>query len=107
MLWSVAVDSNQVASSMGTHTTVAVHYHLGETIWVPRPIQRPRPKILIGGVGERKTLSPLQVDPVAAGPSFGPKIRLRITDDRGPGIREWAGSRKPGACRRIISKHRP
>lgn len=32
------------------------HYQLAETICVPRPIQQPRPPILIGGVGERKTL---------------------------------------------------
>jgi F420-dependent oxidoreductase-like protein len=32
------------------------HYQLAETICEPRPIQRPRPKILIGGGGERKTL---------------------------------------------------
>ena len=32
------------------------HYHLAETICHPRPIQEPRPKILIGGGGERKTL---------------------------------------------------
>ncbi|HVC41714.1 MAG TPA: LLM class F420-dependent oxidoreductase [Candidatus Saccharimonadales bacterium] len=32
------------------------HYHLAETICHPRPIQSPRPKILIGGGGERKTL---------------------------------------------------
>jgi F420-dependent oxidoreductase-like protein len=32
------------------------HYHLAETICSPRPIQQPRPKILIGGGGERKTL---------------------------------------------------
>jgi F420-dependent oxidoreductase-like protein len=32
------------------------HYQLAETICEPRPIQRPRPKILIGGSGERKTL---------------------------------------------------
>ena len=32
------------------------HYHLAETICVPRPIQQPRPKIYIGGGGERKTL---------------------------------------------------
>ena len=32
------------------------HYHLAETICVPAPIQQPRPRILIGGGGERKTL---------------------------------------------------
>ena len=32
------------------------HYHLAETICHPRPIQSPRPKILIGGGGERRTL---------------------------------------------------
>lgn len=32
------------------------HYQLAETICSPRPIQSPRPSILIGGGGERKTL---------------------------------------------------
>lgn len=32
------------------------HYQLAETICSPRPIQLPAPKILIGGMGERKTL---------------------------------------------------
>ncbi|MFZ0919241.1 MAG: LLM class F420-dependent oxidoreductase [Candidatus Dormiibacterota bacterium] len=32
------------------------HYHLAETICHPKPVQQPRPKILIGGGGERKTL---------------------------------------------------
>jgi F420-dependent oxidoreductase-like protein len=32
------------------------HYQLAETICSPRPIQRPAPKILVGGSGERKTL---------------------------------------------------
>ncbi len=32
------------------------HYRLAETICMPRPIQRPSPRILVGGSGERKTL---------------------------------------------------
>jgi F420-dependent oxidoreductase-like protein len=32
------------------------HYRLAETICTPRPLQRPRVPILIGGSGERKTL---------------------------------------------------
>src|SRR6202043_386764 len=32
------------------------HYHLAETLCHPKPVQQPRPKILIGGGGERKTL---------------------------------------------------
>ena len=32
------------------------HYQLAETLCVPQPLTRPRPPILIGGGGERKTL---------------------------------------------------
>jgi F420-dependent oxidoreductase-like protein len=32
------------------------HYQLAETVCVPPPVQRPRPTILIGGSGEKKTL---------------------------------------------------
>jgi alkanesulfonate monooxygenase SsuD/methylene tetrahydromethanopterin reductase-like flavin-dependent oxidoreductase (luciferase family) len=32
------------------------HYQLAETICVPQPLQSPRPPILIGGGGEKKTL---------------------------------------------------
>jgi F420-dependent oxidoreductase-like protein len=35
---------------------VGRHFQLAETICSPRPIQQPRPKILVGGSGERKTL---------------------------------------------------
>jgi F420-dependent oxidoreductase-like protein len=32
------------------------HYHLEETLCVPRPLASPHPPIMIGGMGERKTL---------------------------------------------------
>ncbi len=32
------------------------HYRLAETLCRPRPLSRPRPRILVGGSGERKTL---------------------------------------------------
>jgi len=32
------------------------HYRLAETLCVPQPLQRPHPPILIGGMGERRTL---------------------------------------------------
>ncbi len=32
------------------------HYQLAETISVPKPVQSPRPRIVIGGSGEKKTL---------------------------------------------------
>src|SRR4249919_1703059 len=32
------------------------HYQLAETLCSPRPIQQPRPRIMIGGSGEKKTL---------------------------------------------------
>lgn len=32
------------------------HYQLAETICSPRPVRQPRPRILVGGSGERKTL---------------------------------------------------
>lgn len=35
---------------------VGRHYQLAETICSPPPVSRPRPRILIGGSGERKTL---------------------------------------------------
>jgi F420-dependent oxidoreductase-like protein len=38
----------------GSYT--GTHYRLGETINLPQSIQRPRPPILIGGGGEKKTL---------------------------------------------------
>ena len=32
------------------------HYQLAETLCVPAPLSRPRPPIMIGGGGEKKTL---------------------------------------------------
>ncbi|HZD55539.1 MAG TPA: LLM class F420-dependent oxidoreductase, partial [Anaerolineales bacterium] len=42
--------SGQVASYHGKH------YQLAETLTSPQPVSRPHPPILIGGMGERKTL---------------------------------------------------
>ena len=39
-----------------TGLSTAVTYQLSETICSPRPISQPRPPILVGGSGERKTL---------------------------------------------------
>lgn len=33
-----------------------MHYQLAETLCIPQPIQQPHPPILIGGMGEKKTL---------------------------------------------------
>ena len=35
---------------------IGTHYQLAETICSPRPVRSPRPRILIGGSGEQKTL---------------------------------------------------
>lgn len=35
------------------------HYRLAETLCVPPPVSRPRPGILVGGGGERRTLRPV------------------------------------------------
>ena len=71
------------------------HYQLAETICSPRPISSPRPRILIGGSGERKTLrlvaryadacnlfaiSPDRDRPQARGP--GPALRRRGSRSR-------------------------
>src|ERR1700683_3681788 len=37
-------------------TSEVKQYQLAETLCVPRPLQSPRPPILIGGGGEKKTL---------------------------------------------------
>ena len=41
---------------MTTAPTVGQHYQLDETLCSPVPVSAPRPRILIGGSGERKTL---------------------------------------------------
>jgi F420-dependent oxidoreductase-like protein len=35
---------------------IGKHYHLAETISSPQPLSKPHPKILIGGMGEKRTL---------------------------------------------------
>ena len=49
----------QVALAMwaeGTAPYSGKHYQLAETLDSPKPLSKPRPRILIGGSGERKTL---------------------------------------------------
>jgi alkanesulfonate monooxygenase SsuD/methylene tetrahydromethanopterin reductase-like flavin-dependent oxidoreductase (luciferase family) len=42
--------------SGGVHQFEGKHYQLAETLNVPKPLTIPRPPILIGGMGEQKTL---------------------------------------------------
>ncbi len=49
----------QIALQMWSGSTAAYHgkhYHLAETLTSPQPLQKPHPPILIGGMGEKKTL---------------------------------------------------
>lgn len=49
----------QIANQMWSEDDgpfVGKHYRLAETLCRPQPLSRPRPRILIGGGGERKTL---------------------------------------------------
>ena len=72
------------------------HYHLAETINVPAPVSQPRPKIVIGGSGERKTLRmvaqyadigighihtrPITPDPVGSVRAFGDVLAQRLAE---------------------------
>ena len=84
------------------------HYHLAETICSPRPIQQPRPPILIGGGGEQKTLQARgalrrRVQPVHPRPrDRGPQARrcsTRTARPRGVTRPRWRG-RSSGAATR-------
>ena len=94
------------------------HYHLTETICSPPPIQRPRPRILIGGSGERKTLR-LVARYADACNLFAPDLafvaqRLEVlarhceAEGRDPGTIEktiiW-GRGCPGGCGRLHRRH--
>jgi len=64
------------------------HYQLKETLCSPRPLQRPRPRILVGGSGEKKTLRrrPGQYQEAARDPrralsAGGQGLRLHREDD--------------------------
>jgi alkanesulfonate monooxygenase len=65
-----------------TDSFVGAYYQLGSTLNAPQPVQRPRPRILVGGGGERVTLrlAATYADAfnVYGGPDAGQKIaRLR------------------------------
>src|SRR6516164_2444294 len=54
------------------------HYHLGRTLNSPQSLQRPRPRVMIGGGGEKKTLRLVaryaDACNIAAGPEVGRKL---------------------------------
>jgi F420-dependent oxidoreductase-like protein len=70
------------------------HYQLAETICSPRPIQQPRPRVLVAGGGERKTLrlvaryadacNMFAVGPAAVAQKLEVLARHCETEDRDP-----------------------
>jgi F420-dependent oxidoreductase-like protein len=70
------------------------HYQLAETICSPRPIQQPRPRVLVAGSGERKTLrlvarcadacNMFAVGPAAVAQKLEVLARHCETEDRDP-----------------------
>jgi F420-dependent oxidoreductase-like protein len=68
--------------SGSSEPVVGAHYQLGSTLTVPQPVSRPRPRILVGGGGELRTLklAAKYADAmnVWGGPDAGQKVtRLR------------------------------
>jgi F420-dependent oxidoreductase-like protein len=71
------------------------HYRLAETLCRPRPVSRPRPRIMIGGGGERKTLRLVAQYADACNLFGGPEevahkldVLRRHCDDVGRDVRE-------------------
>ncbi|HEX4217865.1 MAG TPA: LLM class F420-dependent oxidoreductase, partial [Acidimicrobiales bacterium] len=54
------------------------HYHLGRTLNSPQPLSRPRPKLMIGGTGERKTLRLVAKYADACNIFFGPEAAHKL-----------------------------
>jgi F420-dependent oxidoreductase-like protein len=54
------------------------HYHLGRTLNVPQPLQRPHPPILIGGGGEKKTLRLVAKYAQACNLFAGPELEHKL-----------------------------
>lgn len=59
------------------------HYRLERTLNVPQPLQRPRPPILIGGGGERKTLRLVARYAQACNLFVGPELERKLDVLRG------------------------
>jgi alkanesulfonate monooxygenase len=54
------------------------HYHLGRTLNSPQTLSRPRPKLMIGGSGERKTLRLVAKYADACNIFFGPEAPHKL-----------------------------
>ncbi len=57
---------------------VGKHYRLGRTLYSPAPLSRPRPPILIGGGGEKKTLRLVAQYADACNLFAGPDVRHKL-----------------------------
>ncbi|WP_442914515.1 LLM class flavin-dependent oxidoreductase [Kribbella sp. NBC_01484] len=81
-----------------------LHYRLAETINSPQPLRVPRPPIMVGGGGEKKTLrlvaqyaDPATCSPVARAP--GPTRSARSSRSSERTARGWAPTSTPSASR--------
>ena len=83
------------------------HYHLGRTMNVPQSLQRPHPRILIGGGGEKKTLRLVAQYADACNLFAGPELEHKLDvlrqhcSDRRPQLRRHREDRHDAA------RHRP
>ncbi len=94
----------QVVSGLWTETPLTFHgrfYQLRDAICEPKPVQRPRPPIIVGGVGRRRTVElaarladELNLDMLEPGASREAFARLDVACE--------AGDRDPQAVTRSV-----